>query len=171
MSSPKRSAKNENGQFIAVPLALLKSEKYASLDGWAVKLLMDLMRQYNGRNNGDFTIAWSVLKQHGWRSKATIWRAANELRRVGFIIRTRQGGLHECNLYAVTWHKVDECIHRDTGQHKHAYPAGFKQPGGWRDGDKPLDPPEQKRNARSKCVPSSSECVPTEEALSTHAER
>ena len=38
----------------------------------ALKLLIDLYSQYNGRNNGDFCMAWSIMAKRGWALRSLI---------------------------------------------------------------------------------------------------
>ena len=111
MALDRRRAKGRSnyGRFIMVPCAVLDSQNYASLSSKAVKLLLDLFGQYRGANNGDYCIAWSFMEPKGWRSKSTLHKAKNELETKGLILRTRQGGKHQCSLYAVTWLAIDEC--------------------------------------------------------------
>ena len=54
-------------------------------------------------------LAWSVMSSKGWRSKGTLYRARDQLVDKGFIVLTRQGGMHKCSLYGVTWKPIDEC--------------------------------------------------------------
>ena len=75
----------------------------------AAHMLDNLIAQYNGKNNGDFSAAPSIMKLYGWNSKGTVTNALNELLASGFIELTRQGGRNQCSLYAVTWLPVDEC--------------------------------------------------------------
>ncbi|MGN6728468.1 MAG: hypothetical protein ACTHJG_01400 [Rhodanobacteraceae bacterium] len=75
----------------------------------AVKLLCDLGAQYRGNNNGDLSAAWRIMQPRGWKSRATLDEAEKDLVRAGMIELTRQGGLNRCNLYALTWHAIDEC--------------------------------------------------------------
>lgn len=75
----------------------------------AKALLFELVGQYRGRNNGDLTTAWSLLKHRGWRSRDTVQRAEAELLRTGWIVKTRQGGRNRCNLFALTLYDIDEC--------------------------------------------------------------
>ena len=98
-----------SGWFYRVPTEVLNSAAYHSLSMKARALLLDIGFQFNGHNNGDFAIAWSVMGKRGWKSKDTLQRAIHELLDAGFIERTRQGGLHFASLYAVTWLPVDEC--------------------------------------------------------------
>ena len=62
----------------------------------------------------------------GWKSKDTLNKARQELVDGGLILLTRQGGLHRCSLYAVTFFAVDACDGKlDIG-------ATRAPPGGWR---------------------------------------
>lgn len=105
----KAKGRRETGRFIMLPLAILESQEYARLNGNAVKALVDLFSQYNGKNNGDFTAAWSVMQKRGWKSKATLYAALKVLIDLSWIVKTRQGGKHICTLYAVTWQSIDPC--------------------------------------------------------------
>ena len=98
-----------SGSFAAFPHNVLESTEYAELTSSEVKLLLDVFAQFNGRNNGDLTCAWSVMKRRGWRSKDTLTRALRGLLERAFITKTRQGGKHRCSLYAVTWREIHEC--------------------------------------------------------------
>ena len=105
----KLKGRRENGSFIQLPHAILESSEYAVLSAHAVKALIDLFAQFRGENNGDFTAAWSVMRKRGWKSKAMLYRALNELIDKGWIIKTRQGGRYLCSLYAVTWKPINTC--------------------------------------------------------------
>lgn len=59
-------------------------------------------------NNGDLTVAWSVMKQRGWRSKTTLWRCKAMLIAAGFVYVTRRGHMPStCELLALTWFPLD----------------------------------------------------------------
>lgn len=92
-----------------MPHVLLESAKYSQLSAQAVKLMLDLYSQYKGTNNGDFSMTWAMMRKRGWRSKDTLYRALNLLIDKGYIVQTRQGGRHQCSLYAVTWNPIDDC--------------------------------------------------------------
>lgn len=99
------------GKFTALPEEVLRTRKYSRLSSHAVKLLVDLARQYNGFNNGDLCAAFSMMKESGWRSKGTLSEAARALESAGFIERTRTGGRNAGpHLWALTWEPIDECI-------------------------------------------------------------
>lgn len=88
---------------------IINSEQYARLSHKAVKLLVDVLEQYNGGNNGDLCITMSVMKKKGWISSGTLHAAKDELVNKGWLELTRQGGRHKCSLYAVSFYKIDEC--------------------------------------------------------------
>ena len=134
-SKNRRETQNRNpkGRYFEMPHSILTTEKYARLSGWAVKLIADLMIQWNGRNNGDLCASWSVMKSRGWRSKSTLHEATNELLASGYIMITRVGGRNKPHLFAVTWHEVHECRDRYTGKHKLDMEPTTVAPGFWKD--------------------------------------
>jgi len=105
----KLTGKGKQERFLALPYVVVNSPKYCSLSPIAVKLLIDLYSQYNGNNNGDLAYAFSLMKPRGWKSKATLQKAKNELLAAGFIEQTRQGGRNWCSLFSVTWRATDDC--------------------------------------------------------------
>lgn len=130
--------KGRREKYAGIPLAVLQTRKYASLNGWAVKLLVDFAAQYNGpgRNNGDLSAPFeSVMRFKGWRSKGTLNKALRDLEAVGFIVKTRQGGRNHCSLYALTWQPIDDCIDPRTKKSKHDAKPTIAAPGTWKDDD------------------------------------
>lgn len=98
------------GAFLPLRLDVLKSQALAKLSPYACKLLLDLASQWRLGNNGDASAAFEkVLKQRGWKSKATLQKSINELLESGLIIKTRQGSLHQCSLFGLGWLAIDEC--------------------------------------------------------------
>tara|TARA_R100000900_G_scaffold39187_1_gene32261 strand:- start:30826 stop:31347 length:522 start_codon:yes stop_codon:yes gene_type:complete len=101
------------GGFGALPRVVWQSPDYCALPGRAVKLLMDLACQFNGKNNGDLTVAYSVLRKRGWSSKGTISAAVHDLLQAELIVQTRAAkGINpgaQAALYALAWHPIDEC--------------------------------------------------------------
>ena len=105
----KNVGRADSGGFLALPHAVLDSPNFRALSAHGVKLLCDLGRQYRGTNNGDLCATWSLMRVRGWRSRDTLGLALAELLHFGLIERTRQGGMHQCSLYALTWNAVDDC--------------------------------------------------------------
>lgn len=103
------SSKREAGQFVPLTTELLRSPAISTLSAHASKLLWNLLAQYNGVNNGDLSIVWSLMVKHGWRSKSTLYKACKELIDRGLIVKSRQGGSHMPTLYALTFFNIDEC--------------------------------------------------------------
>ncbi len=69
---------------------------------------VELAAQYRGDNNGNLTVAWSVVSKRGWRSRTTLWRCKAELIEAGFVYVTRKGHMPStCELLALTWFPLD----------------------------------------------------------------
>lgn len=88
---------------------VLRSQNFSRLSPHAIKLMMDLLAQYKGDNNGDLCLAWTLMKKRGWRSRDTLSKARRELLNAEWIIVSRQGGKHLPTLFALTFFSVDEC--------------------------------------------------------------
>tara|TARA_R110002126_G_C10407143_1_gene496365 strand:+ start:567 stop:1088 length:522 start_codon:yes stop_codon:yes gene_type:complete len=111
MSNKKNSKIGHS--FAGIPRIVMQHNDYQSLNGTAVKLLLELAFQYRGSNNGDLTTAASVLRPKGWTSRATIDRAKKRLLEKNLIQETRAGKFTNpggvCSLYALTWLPINEC--------------------------------------------------------------
>lgn len=109
----KTKGRRETGRFTGIPHSVMKHHDYIGLSYSAKCLLFELAFQYNGYNNGNLTAAWSILSKRGWKSKATLSKALNELISQEFVKCSRVGWFanpgSRCALYAVTWHAIDEC--------------------------------------------------------------
>lgn len=99
----------EKGGFLMLRHDVLQSENFRKLSNKAVRLLVDIGSQYRGHNNGDLCAAWTIMAEKGWKSRATLHSALNELLYYEFIVKTRQGGRNRCNLFALTWDPIHEC--------------------------------------------------------------
>jgi hypothetical protein len=109
-SYAKAKGRNEKGRFVALPHHCLNHENYIRMSHKAKALFVDVATQYNGSNNGDLCIAFSVMKKQGWKSKQTLFLAMDELKHYGWIVQTRIGGMNNTpHLYAITFHPIDEC--------------------------------------------------------------
>ena len=105
------------GRFIGLPHVVVKNKDYIELSYKSKALLIDLMLQYNGKNNGDLTTALAILRDRGWKRQATVGEAVKELIAANLIIRTREGQFRNpfsrCALYAITWQPIDDCKDKD----------------------------------------------------------
>ena len=150
-NEPRRISKlqkrREPGSFVALPVVVLRSEATARLSPKAVKLLFDLLSQFNGTsNNGDLCAAWSVMQHRGWRSRDTLSKALDELENADFITCTRQGGRNKASLYAVTFYAIDGC------NGKLDVSSTERPRGDWHKGGTLLQPPPPLRFPRQKKV-------------------
>lgn len=113
LKRPRGKGGMEGKSFSMLIHAYWQSPQYAKLSPRAVKLLVDLLCQYRGTNNGDLTSAWSVMQARGWRSKGQLFKAQAELEGRGWIVKTRQGyrarGVNAATLWAVTFYGIDDC--------------------------------------------------------------
>lgn len=133
----KFKGRRDSGTFSKLPHEVANCPRFLALSGNAVKLLIDLLGQFNGSNNGSMAIPMSRMRERGWRSQGTLWRALGELIEQHLVIRTRQGGLHGCSLFALTWLAIDDNPRQGI--------AGTVKPlGGWH-GPIPGDPLKRPR--------------------------
>jgi len=103
------SGRKDTAPFIKITKQMVSHPNYFNLNGHSIKLLNQIMEQYNGNNNGDLQASWYIFKDRGWNSPTTLNKAKDELLEKGFIVMTRKGGFknHTPNLYALTWYKID----------------------------------------------------------------
>lgn len=103
------------GQFVGIPIVVLDNADFRNLSNSAKIALLAILREYNGRNNGDLSLPLSRAKQWGIKSSATLVEAIRELEIANLIIRTRDPTIMryslrgQCSLFAVTWKPIDEC--------------------------------------------------------------
>jgi len=109
----KSKGRKESGRFILLPLNVLDSQDFKALSGIAVKVLLNLLKQYNGSNNGDLSATFTLAKGWGLKSRTTLAKALRELQESNLIICTREGRFIKpggcCSLYAISWKPIDEC--------------------------------------------------------------
>lgn len=122
----KFKGRAESASFFALPHALLESPVFASLKGGELKVLLGLMGQYRGNNNGNLSASHLQVKQWGVGSKETLTKALSKLQEVGLIIRTREGAFlnpgGRCALYALSWLTIDDCPGKDLAVNPTATP-------------------------------------------------
>lgn len=109
----KAKSRRESGTFAALPHVVMDSEDYRALSGSAHKVLMCLLRQFRGNNNGDLSAPFSSARKWGIGSRTTLARALEELQERRLILCTRVGHFMNpggrCALFAVTWRSIDAC--------------------------------------------------------------
>jgi hypothetical protein len=85
---------------------LLNSTAWSVLGYAARSLFLDLRASVTSTNNGNISATLKDLKHRGWTSSATLANALYELQALGFLVKTRGGGVETgskvCNLYAFT---------------------------------------------------------------------
>ena len=102
--------------FVGIVRSVFESPAFVALSPHACKLLLELVGQYKGDNNGNLTVAWSIVKKRGWRSRTTLWRCKAELINAGFVYVTRIGHMPStCELLALTWFPLDVSPKFDAG--------------------------------------------------------
>jgi len=107
-----RRNKKSSGRFVGIPHSVLKSDMGRALKAIEMKLLIQLLLQYNGNNNGMLSTTFSLMKDYGWSSTGTLHKARQGLEHKGFIVVTRQGTKirGNCTLVAITWNGIDDPI-------------------------------------------------------------
>jgi hypothetical protein len=119
----RSSFKDPRGRHVRVYVDLLNSPAWRALSWSARSLFIDLRAALGKVNNGDLSATLSDLKHRGWTSSTTLAGALYELLALGFITRTRAGGVESgsktCSLYAFT----DEAILAMPGKGIEARPA------------------------------------------------
>lgn len=103
--------------FAMMPKAMIQSAGYRALSFAARCVLVELLAQYNGNNNGDLSATRAMAKQWGIGSDNTLRQALRDLEASGWIMQTRSSFFSKhgarCALYAISWMPVDECLGKD----------------------------------------------------------
>jgi predicted DNA-binding transcriptional regulator AlpA len=116
MSKRKGEHKPIGESFVALPHSVVRCSGYIALTSHAKVLLVDMANMYNGKNNGDLSAAWRLMKPRGWKSQDTLNAAKQELLAAGFLFETRKGGRpNRASLYALTWRSLNDSPKFDSG--------------------------------------------------------
>lgn len=124
----------EDGQFIALPWALLDSETFTRLSFSERALLLEIARQYSVKklNNGLLKASHVYLSRRGFGSKSTISKGLRNLEIFGFIYQTRQGRYpNVTSLYALTWIAMYESPDFDKGAMEGFQRCAYKKAAGF----------------------------------------
>lgn len=124
MARAKHKRADRDGvRFLALPLTVLDSPAFLGLSAPAVRLLIDIARQYTGQNNGELLACMSKLKDRGWNSNDTLVRARRELEASGLLFQTRIGMRpNRAAWFAITWAGLDWKAEMDVA--RNAFPRG-----------------------------------------------
>jgi hypothetical protein len=89
-----KSKRREEGQYVPIPYAQLKSPAWRSLSGAAVKLWLELHTRFNGGNNGRLRLSYAEASEALGMGKATVKRAYGELVSHGFLVLEKEGNFY-----------------------------------------------------------------------------
>lgn len=118
-----------SGSYTPLPHALLDSEAFMGASTRAKAMLLELVRQHNGRNNGHLQLSVGWLRTRGWTSTSAIQLGKAELIERDLAILTKRGGLNAGpDYYALTWLPIADYSGLDLKQGSYA-------PGAWRFAD------------------------------------
>lgn len=115
----KKKIDDPRGSWTKLYREMITCHAYRALSMTARCLLWDMKSMVNGTNNGSIGAPFSVMKkQFGWTSSSALSKSLYELRAMGFIALTKQGGFKEgdrvCSLYRFTDLPVYE--HKESGR-------------------------------------------------------
>ena len=111
-----------------LPNEVIQSEQFKKLSGNAMKVLMHLLAQYRGSNNGDLSAPKSAAADYGL-SVNTWEKAKRELLQARCIEISRVGETRKCHLYALTFFAIDECGSKLDISATHTYSDDWKTAG------------------------------------------
>lgn len=98
----------DGSQFVALPFCVIDSAAFRHASHPARALLIDLARQFSGKNNGRLVATSKALKPLGWTSHDTVTRALRELEERRLIQLTRRGARPNLAAwYALTWQALN----------------------------------------------------------------
>lgn len=105
----RQNSEQVAGRFAALPHAVMDSTAFMGASYSARSLLLELVRQHTGKNNGHFQLATGWLRRRGWKSSDMVQRAKAEVMTRQLAIKTRLGGLNAGpDLWAVTWLPISD---------------------------------------------------------------
>ncbi len=108
--------RNENSAGVAphsrIPHEVTDGPAWRVLNYSAKALFIDLRAKLRSTNNGNINATLSELKHRGWTHPGTLSNALRQLEHMGFIAKTRQGGVASlsklCSLFRFTDLQVHE---------------------------------------------------------------
>ena len=99
-------------RYALIPREVIESAAYLALTDWARAVLIALLAQYNGANNGMLALPFSQAKLLGISHQWKLYAGLRLLEASDLILCTRhghlEGGTKLPSFYAVTWRGIDE---------------------------------------------------------------
>lgn len=105
----KITGRQPSDTFVRLPHSMMRHPSFFALGGAAMKMLLFLASQYNGRNNGDLSATKAMVEAASVCAASKSKELLGQLEEAGFIVQTRHGIKKQCHLYAVTWLGIDRC--------------------------------------------------------------
>ena len=103
-----------SGGYGAIPWNVIDSISFKGASDKAKALLLALMRQHSGNNNGRLHLAKKWLYNQGWTCHENNSKARNELLERSLIVQTKWGGLNMgADLFALTWYDITNYVGLD----------------------------------------------------------
>lgn len=87
----KIKGRSDGERFIALPYHMTDSTAFLSLSGKAVKVLLSIIRFYNGSNNGLISYSYKQAQECFGFNPNTVSKAFIELQEKGFIEQVKAG--------------------------------------------------------------------------------
>ena len=123
----KHKGRKTTRSFFMFTHNMARHQNYIGLSKDGKLILLYFKSQFNGKNNGDLVATIKMVKANGYGSSASqLNKALKELEAKGFIVKTRQGGKNQCNLFAITSEPIHDC------KGKHDFPVTTIASNAWR---------------------------------------
>ena len=146
MNRATRRLKKRKGRFVGIPYDVASNHLFAELTAPETKLLIDILIQFNGRNNGMLSACYTLMKSRGW-ARSSLYRAFCGLQHKGFVVVTRQGWKRrgKPTLVGITWVEINpplNGVEYDEGIQSSAIPLSYwcKAKSGWKNQPKAKEP-------------------------------
>ena len=71
----RQKGRRSSDSFIRIPHHVVNHENFRTLSPRATKLLIDLLAQFRGYNNGDLAATLNMMQERGWNSSDQLNKA------------------------------------------------------------------------------------------------
>ena len=106
MAYKKNKSNDPRGKFAQVFHSVVETSAFYALSRCSRAVYLELRLSLGQNNNGDISATLTDFKRRGAMGSATLSKALDELQTLGFIDKTRQGGIaangKNCSLYRFT---------------------------------------------------------------------